>query len=87
MKDVITLCKLIGLLLLFCFPLFLFLSINVHTKNTRNEFARPIMGNSFLVIILYDMICYSILHILTIVFPGTLNVKYLPIFHGNYSTV
>ena len=27
---------------------------------------------------------YSILHILTIVFPDTLNVEYLPIFHGSY---
>ena len=33
------------------------------------------------------MSIYSILHILTIVFPGTRNVKYLPIFHGRYSTV
>ena len=28
---------------------------------------------------------YSILHILTIVFPDTRNVKYLPIFNGSYS--
>ena len=28
---------------------------------------------------------YSILHILAIVFPGTCNVKYLPIFNGSYS--
>ena len=27
----------------------------------------------------------SILHILTIVFPDTHNVKYLPIFNGSYS--
>ena len=28
---------------------------------------------------------YSILHILTIVFPDTRNVKYQPIFHESYS--
>ena len=28
---------------------------------------------------------YSILHILTIVFPDTRNMKYLPIFSGSYS--
>ena len=50
-KNVITLSKLIGLLLLFCLPLLL-LSINVHTKNTRNELARFVMGTIFLVIIL-----------------------------------
>ena len=33
------------------------------------------------------MFICSILHILTIVFPDTLNVKYLPIFHGSYSLV
>ena len=27
---------------------------------------------------------YSILHILTIVFPDKHNVEYLPIFHGSY---
>ena len=45
MKNVITMGKLIGLLL-FCLP---FLSINIHTKNTRNEFARLVMGTIFLV--------------------------------------
>ena len=41
--------KLIGLLL-FCLPLLLLLfSINVHTKNTRNELARLVMGTIFLV--------------------------------------
>ena len=29
-------------------------------------------------------ITYSILHILTIVFPDKHNVEYLPIFHGSY---
>ena len=40
--------KLIGLLLLFCLPLLL-LSINMHTKNTRNELAHLVMGTIFLV--------------------------------------
>ena len=47
MKNVITLGKLIGLLL-FCLPLFLFLSVNVHTKNTRNELSHLVMGTIFL---------------------------------------
>ena len=61
MKNVITLGKLIGLLLLFCLLLLLLLSvlflktptsyINVHTKNTRNELARLGMETIFLVII------------------------------------
>ena len=50
MKNVITLGKLIGLLLLFCVPLLLLLSVNVHTKSTRNELARFVMGTIFLVI-------------------------------------
>ena len=49
MKNVITSGKLIGLLLLFCLPLLLFLSIDVHTKYARNEFARLVMGTIFLV--------------------------------------
>ena len=65
MKNVITLGKLIGLLLLF--SLSLLLSVNVHTKTTRNELAHLVMGT-----------IYSILHILTIVFPDTRNVEYLP---------
>ena len=32
----------------------------------------------------WNMLYYSILHILTIVFPDTHNVEYLPIFHGSY---
>ena len=40
--------KLIGLLLLVCLPL---LTINVHTKNARNELARLAMGTIFLFII------------------------------------
>ena len=47
MKNVITLGKLIGLLL-YCLPLLL--SVNVHTKNTRNVLAHPVMGTIFLVI-------------------------------------
>ena len=58
-KNVITLGKLIGLLL-FCLPLlfllsFLFLktpTINIHTKNTRNELSRLVMGTIFLVLAL-----------------------------------
>ena len=42
---------LIGLLLLFCLPLLLLLSINMHTKNTTNELARLVMGTIFLVYI------------------------------------
>ena len=49
MENGITLGKLIGLLLLFCLPLFLLLSINIHTKNTINEFTRHVMGTIFLV--------------------------------------
>ena len=33
----------------------------------------------------YRINFYSILHILTIIFPDTRNVEYLPIFHGIYS--
>ena len=44
MKNVITLSKLIGLLLLFCLPLLL-LSVNVHTKKLRNELARLVVGS------------------------------------------
>ena len=50
MKNVITLGKLIRLLLS-SFPLLLLLSVNVHTKDTRNELARLIMGTTFLVYI------------------------------------
>ena len=48
MKNIKTLGKLIGLLL-FCLPLLLLLSINMHTKNTRNELSRLVMGTIFLV--------------------------------------
>ena len=58
MKNVISLGKLLGLLLLFHLPLRfkliglllfcrflkLLLSINVHTKNTKNKLARLVMG-------------------------------------------
>ena len=33
------------------------------------------------------IIIYSIVHILTIVFPDSHNVKYLPVFHCSYSMV
>ena len=49
MKNVITLGKSVGLLLvLFCLPLLL-LSVTVHTKNARNELSFPVMGTIFLV--------------------------------------
>ena len=51
MKNVITFGKLISLLLMFCLPLLHFLSINIYTKITRNEFVRPVMATIFLVII------------------------------------
>ena len=38
----------------------------------KNKIARTIIYNNI----------YSILHILTIVFPGTRTVEYQPIFHG-----
>ena len=44
-ENVITLCKLIGLLFLFCLPL---LSI-LFLKTKRNDLARPVMGTIFLV--------------------------------------
>ena len=50
MENVITLGKLIGLL--FCLPILF--SINVHTKNTRNELTRLVKGTIFLVIIIHD---------------------------------
>ena len=49
MKNVITLGKLIRLLLS-SLPLLVLLSVNVHTKNTRIELARLVMGTIFLVI-------------------------------------
>ena len=51
MKSYITMGKLIALSFLFCLPLLLFLSINVHTNKmfSRNELARPVMGTIFLV--------------------------------------
>ena len=51
MKNVISLGKLIGLLVLFYLPLLLLLSINVHKKNKRNELARLVMGTISLVIL------------------------------------
>ena len=37
--------------------------------------------------LMVGIIIYSIVHILTIVFPGSRNVKYLPVFHCSYSMV
>ena len=44
-ENVITLGKLIGLLFLFCLPLFSILFL----KTKRNDLARPVMGTIFLV--------------------------------------
>ena len=57
MKNVITLGKLIGLLLL-C--LLLHLTINVHIKNTSNEITRVVMGTIFLI---YIRECGSTLYV------------------------
>ena len=46
MKNVITLGKLIGLLFLFCLPLYF---VFENSKNTMNELTRPVMGTIFLV--------------------------------------
>ena len=51
MKNIITLGKLIRLLS--SLPLLVLLSINVHTKNTRNELPRLVMGTIFLVLHTY----------------------------------
>ena len=48
-KNVITLGNLIDLLLS-SLPLLVLLSVNVHTKYTRNELARLVMGTIVLVI-------------------------------------
>ena len=52
MKNVISLGKLIRLLLS-SLPILVLLSVNVHTKNTRNEFARLVIGTIFLFIFRY----------------------------------
>ena len=41
------------LLLLFCLHLLLLLSINMYTKNTRNELTCLVMGTIFLVLASY----------------------------------
>ena len=48
MKNVIALGKLIGLLFS-SLPLLVLLSVNMHTKNSRDELARLVMGTTFLV--------------------------------------
>ena len=53
-----------------------FYSYRTYKIISSYELASPIMGTIFLVNI------YSILHILTIVFPDTCTVEYQPIFHG-----
>ena len=52
-ENVIPLSKLIGLLFLFCLPLFSILFL----KTKRNDLARPVMGTIFLV---YMYICMSV---------------------------
>ena len=71
MKKAITLGKLIGLLLLFCLPLLLLLSVlfffnsnlltYIQKTTTSNELARPGIGIIFLVIIVHSKImrCYG----------------------------
>ena len=51
-ENVIPLSKLIGLLFLFCLPLFSILFL----KTKRNDLARPVMGTIFLVYIRTDPI-------------------------------
>ena len=46
MGNVITLCKLIGLLLLLFCPTPLYF-VYENSKNTRIELARPVMGTTF----------------------------------------
>ena len=55
--TVITLGKLIGLLFLFCPPLYF---VFENSKNTSNELARPVMGTIFLV---YDVCMYVCLRL------------------------
>ena len=57
-ENVITLGKLIGLLFLFCLPLFSILFL----KTKRNDLARPVMGTIFLVYI-YSVIKFSIKYV------------------------
>ena len=55
-ENVITLGKLIGLLFLFCLPLFSILFL----RTKRNDLARPVMGTIFLVYIcmyIYMSVC------------------------------
>ena len=58
-ENVITLCKLIGPLLLFCLPLLSILFLN--------DLARPVMGTIFLVIYMcffFYMVCnYLFIHL------------------------
>ena len=52
-KNVISVGKFIGLLL-FCLPLLLLLLLSIlkgHTKNSRNELVRLVMGTIFLVVL------------------------------------
>ena len=49
-ENVITLSKLIGLLFMFCPPLYF---VFENSKNTRNELACPVMGTIFLVYVLH----------------------------------
>ena len=52
----------------------------VNLKECRNQWC-PV------IILKVGIIIYSIVRILTIVFPGSRNVKYLPIFHGSFNSL
>ena len=71
-ENVITLGKLIGLLLLFCLPLFSILFL----KTKSNDLAHPVMGTIFLVIhrciklfchIVSQVRCYCNLYLLSFI--------------------
>ena len=59
MKNVITLGKLTDLLLLFhLLLLLLFCYLKLHTKNARNELARPVMETIFVVRYIFNPITH-----------------------------
>ena len=72
MKNVITLGKLICLLLS-SLPLVVLLSINVYTKNTRNELVYLVMGTIFLVynILNLSFVCAKIDDLIIVCFPSS----------------
>ena len=56
-KNFITLGKLMCLLLSYSLPFLTLLSVNVHTKNTKNELTCLVMGTVFLVMYIDVYIC------------------------------